>query len=1076
MRLFNSTALLLLLGLNSPAQTTQALISGRAINAIDSSGIAGASVECQDALGELVARTRTEARGNYVLPPLSPGVYRIRISADQFQPKEFHNLELAVAGRLQLDVRLRPLSDVWEAGQSRSAFFPESEYVTTFHGPDIWMAAASAPAIPGLYGVLEAAISQVVNSDDIRALPLAGRDVYTLLAIQPGVTSDAGTARSLGLSTAGQRPSSTNFLLDGLEANQHLLSGPILAASTEAIQEYRISASSYTAEFGGTSGFIANAITTGGSNAWHGALFANWKNSLLNANGFQENRSGLERAALHEIQPGARMGGPIRRDRLFVSGAFELLRSRSHARAIDVSLPGPGVQGIIAPDSIAHALLQRFPSPVPPEGNSVVVHQTVRPPVSINRTFALGRADLVVGRSRIMTRVVDGRESRPDFIWSPYRDFVSGLNQPATSLAFRVTTQATSRIFHELRTGISHDDLRWQRAHPEIPTLIESTQSVILPGSLAFYGFRNHGTTYQAESQFLVSRGSHILKFGGGLFQRRLTGFLNAGEAGRYVFSSLFDFTIASPREYTVAVDRAKLPVLQAPDFSRAYRYWQGSAYVQEDWRASRRISFNLGIRYEYSGAPVNTGSAPDLKIRLGSGPDLAAQISGAELAVQNSSRDSLFSPSNNFAPRTGIALLLGRDGRTVLRGAWGIYFDRAFDNLWQGLRNNRMALATFAPPRQTDYLRPAADAMAGYPLVQVSRDFPNITMIDTGWKNGRVLSHFIALERQIRVGWVLQAQISGNRGDNLVTTDVVNRPFTLTPEQAGRQNNQRRINPQLPLIAYRGNQGYSTYHALTGSATYRGRVGWMLLGYTWARAIDNQSDALAGDFFDLSFAQIGPPSEYRATAAFTRQFDTESDRGDSDFDQRHNFVVQSLWHLPAGPPRLRKLLEGWTVSEVAAFRTGLPVTVYAASPVPVSGGTILNARADLVGAITIIDRAIPGGFQLFDATQFRDPPPGSAGTLGRNALRGPGMFNLDASLSRAFRASQARENMKMILRMDAFNLLNHANLNPPDISLHSPTFGEAMFGRDGRSAGFPALIPFRETARQLQVILRIEF
>src|SRR5207248_8402884 len=142
---------------------------------------------------------------------------------------------------------------------------------------------------------------------------------------------DTTTARSLGLSSNGQRPSASNFLLDGLETNNYLVTGPLSPVAAEAIQEYRVSTNNFSAEYGRTSGYIANAVTRAGTNQWHGIAYLDLKNDVLNANDFQANRLGQRRTPVREIEPGFRVGGPIRRDVWFVSVSYDFLRSHSNA-------------------------------------------------------------------------------------------------------------------------------------------------------------------------------------------------------------------------------------------------------------------------------------------------------------------------------------------------------------------------------------------------------------------------------------------------------------------------------------------------------------------------------------------------------------------------------------------------------------------------------------------------------------------------------------------------------------------------------------------------------------------------
>src|SRR5262249_32018918 len=156
-------------------------------------------------------------------------------------------LELRVASRIDLDFRLRPLSDVWEAGQYNSVFLPGTKTIVNFFGPDVDPSrSGSFEAQKGREGELESTASQVIASGQINNLPLAGRHVYTMLITLPGVTSDAATARGLGLSINGTRPSSSNFLLDGVENNNYLITGPLTTVAPEAIQEYRVSINNFS--------------------------------------------------------------------------------------------------------------------------------------------------------------------------------------------------------------------------------------------------------------------------------------------------------------------------------------------------------------------------------------------------------------------------------------------------------------------------------------------------------------------------------------------------------------------------------------------------------------------------------------------------------------------------------------------------------------------------------------------------------------------------------------------------------------------------------------------------------------
>ena len=292
-RLSLPVQVILILAFSSTAafgQTTQGLISGRLINSTTGRPVSGANVEYSSDVTNFTGVSASDASGYYYLPLLSPGFYRVRVVANGYQSQEIQELELRVAARVELDFRLRPLSDIWEAGQYNSVFLPGSKTIVTFYGPDVDSSkSGSFEAQKGHLAPLESTVSQVIDSAQIEYLPLQGRDVYTMLVTQPGVTSDAATGRGLGLSINGQRPSSSNFLLDGLENNNYLITGPLTPVAPEAIQEYRVSTNNYSAEYGRTSGYLANAVTRSGTDQFHGVLYVYGQTTSLNGNDFQNN-------------------------------------------------------------------------------------------------------------------------------------------------------------------------------------------------------------------------------------------------------------------------------------------------------------------------------------------------------------------------------------------------------------------------------------------------------------------------------------------------------------------------------------------------------------------------------------------------------------------------------------------------------------------------------------------------------------------------------------------------------------------------------------------------------------------
>jgi len=1065
------------------SQTTQGLISGQLADSVTGRPVAAANVFYFSATSNFAGAASSDAAGYYYLPLLSPGIYQIRVTSAAYQSQEVQELELTVAARIELDFRLRPLSDVWESGEYRSVFLPGQKTIVTFYGPDVDPSkSGSFEAQKGRREPLESTVSEVIDSGEIENLPLQGRDVYSLLVTQPGVTSDSATGRGLGLSANGQRPSSSNYLLDGLENNNYLITGPLAVVAPEAIQEYRVSTNNFSAEYGRTSGFLANAITRTGGEQFHGVAYFYLKNDALNANAFQQNLIGAPTPIDKEDQPGFFVGGPILKNRLFFSSAYEYFRSRGEGNPYTFLLPTPNLLSFAGTNSPARQLLTEFPSPITSNTPALVAADTLSPPVAVNRTLLIERMDYNTadGKDRVMGRVLINRLGEPDFIWTPYKDFISPLHENTVAAGGSYIHLFRTNLTNEARLSYSTDDLGWTRSHSEIPTMI-SGDGAMLPGSPAFYAYKNVNNSWEALDNVIWTRGQHLITVGGGVLQRSSDGYLTAGQDGQYYFPTVLQFALGEPSYLQAAISRAALPALQQPNFNRTYKYGQDFLFAQDTFKLTPRLTVNYGVRYEFYGGPSNTGSAKDALIQLGSGAGLAQELVGASLVTPSGSGDQqIFRSSNDFEVRAGGAYDLFGTGRTLLRGAFGTFYDRPFDNLWENVRNNSFILGTFALPTGTNnFLTSIPSVLQTLQGRTVPDTFPDVTLVDPNLRNGRVKSYFAGVQQRITDNLTLEVNGLGSYGRALVTTDVINRNYSALTGSG--LTGTDRYNNNLPNVDYRANQGFSDYNALAAVARYRTNRGLLQASYTWSHAIDNQSDPLIGDFFNLTFTSI-QTGESSGHSTFTEQFNPNADRGNSDFDQRQNLVLFSYWNLPSPFPQSKPgiVLRDWSIAELAAFRSGLPYSVYA----PSSGSQcpVLNNRANLLDptqAVFANPTPVAGGVQLLNPAAFGQAPACTLGTSGRNAFTGPGFYSLDLSLARSFHLPWLGESGRLRVRADAYNVLNHANLGNPNAQLTdpvSPAFGVATYGRQGFQSGFPAVSPLNETPRQIQLSVKVEF
>jgi hypothetical protein len=331
-------------------------------------------------------------------------------------------------------------------------------------------------------------------------------------------------------------------------------------------------------------------------------------------------------------------------------------------------------------------------------------------------------------------------------------------------------------------------------------------------------------------------------------------------------------------------------------------------------------------------------------------------------------------------------------------------------------------------------------------------------------------------LQQQISRNLTFEVSHMGSEGRKLIITDIVNR---VGSQPATAVNPQGRFNPSLPDIVYRSNSGSSTYAALAAQVRYRSSHLQLQASYTWSHSIDNQSDAMLGEgptgpyAYNLNYTNPDVAANSQGLSAFTRQFDSRIDRGNSDFDIRRNLVFYSIWSLP----RLSRsrlgggLTENWRIAQLGEIRSGLPFTVYQSQQA--------LTRVNLVpGVNPLLTQPAPtaGGEVLLNRAAFAPAASGQVGNLGRNSLFGPGFWNLDLSLSRSFGLRWLGDSGQLQVRADAFNLLNHANLGNPNSLLGSGNFGVAQFGAIYPFSVFPPLTAFSPTARRIQLQLKLYF
>jgi len=1082
------------------AQSSQAVLQGRVLGG-NGAPVNRALVLVRNLATNTQAYRYTNEQGLYYFSAVSPGSYSVRVDALGNRPEERSPVELAVAARLELDFALMastttpaPSAVPGPAGPGASARPTPANVLSVMYGADAAVPQALIITLPvPITETLVGSLSSLIDETKILELPLSGRDVYTLLVLQPGVTSDNATARGLGFSVSGQRVASSNFLLDGVDNNDPSITGRATRVSAEAVKEYRMTTSNFTAEYGRASGFLANAITRSGTNNFHGTLFSFFNHDRLNANTFGNNLTGQARQPFRQTQTGASVGGPVWRDRLFFFGNFERAHRSSESQLLTVFLPSSTFVTALSQGSLARQVMQQFPPPGgdPIPGIPFVVRREVALPQLQRDTLALGRLDYssLDGRDRFTGRYSFSQQTTDDFIYSVY----PGLNSPLVirgqNLALNYTRELGGGT-NEVKFGYGRNSVRALRPHPDIPAMATG-DGIALPGSEAAfdYAFRDSGV--HILDNFSRLTGRHALVVGGELRLPRHNSLTTPARDGLYLFDSLADFFFDDPTFLLLSLNRQTAGIPAEEDFRRQYLQRDFGLFLQDNLQVTGRLTLNLGLRYEYFDAPNPRGGSRDFNFALGGG-----QSPGQRIAAGGLEEGTLFGTDrNNFAPRLGFALDLLGDRRTVLRGGYGLFYDRVFNNIWLDARNNSFTLQQLA-----NFVGRAPQFRMSFPaskgVFPVTRLLPGgAVLVDRALRTPYSQSWFAGLQRELTPNLIVEVSHAGSLGRKLVTADLVNRafsvPFTERP--------QGRYHPGFGDISYRANQGLSNFLALEVALNRRWSGGVQFqVSYTYSRTRDMQSDPLVrpGLTAQSSVARdLANSSFFQVTTGFTRQFDPRTDYGRSDFDQIHNLVFSSVAQSPRFDGWMR-FLSGWQAATLVGVRSGFPFSVYSGSicpapdtpvsqcrgvSIPQRGGVLNRNRADFVGedfdqAFLDSRPPIDGGVVLLDKTRFRPPVGENIGNLPRNVLRGPGFWNVDFGLSRSFALPRLGEQGRVQFRAEFFNLFNHTNLNNPNVSFESSAFGEATFGRQGFGSSQYSASPLNEQPRRVQFAVKVIF
>jgi hypothetical protein len=957
---------------------------------------------------------------------------------------------------------------------------------------------AAAPMVE----TANSAISDVVSQEKVIDLPLNGRDVYSLVSLEPGVVPGTGIGRGENVSSNGQREASANFMLDGADNNQVGLTGFNTSVALDDVAEYRVLTNNYSAEFGRSTGFIADTITKSGTNNFHGVGYDFVRNSSLDAASFQNNATDQPKDILRRNQYGGNVGGPIVKNKTFFFGSFESTLVRPAGQLFSALVPTTHYIDSLAPGSYGAQIFSKYAPPAPNAGgyaNSLGGSTCGNPPVACdasnadeglveyptaaafqNTYYITGKIDENINDANRLTGAFHYERDRfpQDGNVSPYKPFNTPYVGDDRNFNLNYTRTFSPTIVNEARAGLNRGlaGFPWP-ASVAFPGMSEDLTGVALPSQNSDLPQTFTENTIFVNDLLTITRGKSTYKMGGDYRRIRNGSVFAAYEYGYFEFDSLGTPAGApancAPNDPTAAgcsfsqdapyVEVQSLnPTISTPTLPepyRGYRQNEGALFFQDDVKVTRKLTVNAGLRWEYFGPPHNFRRPIDYTVLFGTGDNIYQRVAGEYTSqvinnpggLKNEVWQKQF---KNFAPRMGFAYDPFGDGKMAFRGGFGIAYDRLFNNVFENIRFNPPAscfcefspITAFGlPPFTYDPFDPVAGVSS------VSSAGAELRHMDQGMKTSYAENFFFGVERQIAPDTVLTVNYVGTGGVKLYTINNINRvnsQWFLDPScYSGGVDNCGRLNNNFGDDNFRSNDAHSTYSGLQVEVVHRYKNGmaWQA-AYTWGHAITNFSDA----FYS------GPTG----SIDFTQAFNPGLDKGNADFDIRHNFVFNYNYELPFFRSQIGAIghvLGGWTVNGITSYRTGLPTTVFETDDP--NEDNVKNDRVNVVpnvawkaGNVRTSPNGspIPGGVQFLNVNAYSAVTPAfntAAGTESQGEFPGPGSWNWDIGVHKGFKIKYLGEAGKLEYRAEFFDAFNHANLGGPNNNLDSGAFGQATYG-----------------------------
>lgn len=1069
--------------------------------------VAGARVSATNE-GTAEVRTATsQSSGRYVFPLLSPGAYRVEVAANGFRNSVATSVHVVVTETTAANFSLVVQGSVQEVtvtGQSASL-----QTETSTQG-------------------------QVITADVIQELPLVTRNFDQILALSPGVAANVFTAGGLGLGSNlmvahGVSKNDNTYLVNGTDTTDIFSTNNIPIPNPDTIDEFKVQTSQYDASFGRGGGASVDLLTKGGSNNFHGSVFEFFRNTALNANDYFLKQAKQPRPVLRQNQFGFAFGGPIKKDKLLFFTSYQGTRqangvgfgcastitsppltSNRSAAALGALFAGQtGVNGgtPIKADgsnisSAALALLQLKL----PNGNFLFpTPQIVNPALpflsqglsafSQACTFTedqyMGNADYVLSdKSKISLRSFVANDQSnlslsgaqiggpsvpgfPGFQINRFRTISLGHTYVFSSNLLNHLQFSFNRTYEDAdqKNPFSFSDVGIQ-----VPAFDNPYPEIAISGNYTLggqgSGFTISEYSYQLQDSVSWVHGRHALRMGGGV-AHYLDNLDQFHFIGGLTFLSFPDFLLGQSAGANGSAVSNVFSVSDQPGLTpRHWRVWNWNTYLQDDFKATRRFTLNMGFRYEHLGDPADALGRDSIFNTALANPNppasgtLAGYVvqsnfpgtlppgvssSGNELAINGTGQDT-------FAPRLGFAWLLPGTERLALRGGYGIYYSQ--------ITQAPFLLLTSNPPfgifrsfsgssnAASSLVNPFPVAPPTFPFFVPYSPTTNLSTIsfDPNIEPPMIQQYNLNLQAEVARNLVLEVGFEGAHATREIRQLSVNQAMLATaanPIRGQTTNTLSNIAQRVPIEGWAPNaltqvesQGYSWYDGLNVTARRQFATHLQFAAtYTYLKDLTTDTGISTGDN-----GGIGRGNQDSDAARY----------GPNTFIRPHRFVISYEYSFPEpaiASRYIHKALEGWKISGVTVLQSGQPLAITGSNSKNIFG--IASDRGEISGQCSPSQFVTSGAVtdklsNYFNKSCFTNKYPvigddGIATAFGNapiGAVRGPDQRNWDIAILKDTRTGWPNETANLQFRAEFFNAFNTPSFANPIASTTSSAFG----------------------------------